>query len=797
MQKNNRLKYHIYRYSNLLVSILCLFQLFLNKSEEKSSLFLGYSWRKIILSLIILLIIFAIFTLREKILNKPKNKVLNRFWLFFARTSQVPVIRSLWTIGLFFIFGYSLIFLLYIFINPFSNYSQLASKILGFLLFINFFSLTTLLVEADISIFSSSSKKFNLKIRERIQEISLINLFFFELIYSQFIFIVFNNVGTKIQSIDRQNGNHFLFISLWILIGLSGCVIYTYLIKIKPDRVNITRAIFRNNRIYYLILVSLVILILLFGHISYGANDDYSMMTIASGQIDGNPDAHLVYTNIIIGELLEILYTPFPSVNWYSIYLISVLFISSFILLRVLLSFFTCYPIKNIVSLVYFVFIPRFFYSFSFTTIAILGCFAGILLLIRTTAYPGGKRQWMEIFLGIFLVFMSGLIRLYAMLYVGLLMTPALLYIIFKLNKKILLYLMLIPLFLAFVSYIIDNQAYITNPEWNQYRTYNLERGMIHGTPKIRDNSSQQQFFDSIGWHQLGLRLFTGWFFIDTQVFSLESLKAINSAYKYSINDVSTVINTYDNLIKNNGSETFVFIAIVSLVFSFSQGGGNKIKKALVFILIYLIGIISVLSFVLRMPDYILMPSLLIFTIYILAIGNDAIDPDIKTLKRIFPFTFYILFLVAVLIFQTFVLINLDQTNLHDQETRTYLIKGVNDKISSTINPLVVFQGGVVPDDWVSPLSGQDIPFDYVPTGWLINSPPYNHMLKKHGIENLINAVYDRPNVYLFGLAENDVIEYLSEVKHIKVKEVEHYEFYISNIHYYSHIDLVRLSAAK
>ena len=356
---------------------------------------------------------------------------------------------------------------------------------------------------------------------------------------------------------------------------------------------------------------------------------------------------------------------------------------------------------------------------------------------------------------------------------------------------------MLIPLSLTFVSYLIDNQAYLTSSEWEMYRAYNFERGAIHGTPKLIDGGSQQQFFDSIGWYQSGLRLFTGWYFIDDQVFSLESLKAINSVYKYSINDVSTVINIYGNLIKNNRLETFVFIAIVSLAFSFSQGGNNKINRTLIFILTYLIGIISVLSFILRLPVYIFIPSLLICSIYVLAICKDAIDPDLKTSKGIFPFNVYISFLLTILIFQTFVLINLDQTNLHNQETRTYLIKEVNDQISSTIYPLVVFQAGIFPDDWIAPLSGRDIPFDYVPTGWLINSPPYNHMLKKHGIENLIDAVHSRQNVYLFGLAEIDVMDYLFEVKHVKTVEVEHYEFYIFGLNYSSQINLSRLSETK
>ena len=794
---HNQLKYKIYLYSNLVVSIICLFQLFLSKSEEKSSIFFGYSWRKIILSVIIFIIIIAIFALREKILNGSKIKYLNRFGQFFARTSQAFTIRVLWTIGLAITFSTSSILLIYVHTNPFSIYSQLALKILGFIIFIDFFTLTTLLVESDIFIFLSKLTKLMLNDLGKISILTLVNFILFEVIYSQIFFLVFNNVVVKLKSIDAGNGNHFLFISLWIVIGVTGYVIFTQLLRIKIGRVKITAAIFKNKRIYYLFFISLVVLILVFGHIAYGANDDYSMMTIASGQIDGIPDAHLVFSNVIIGEFLKIFYVVFPSINWYSIYLISALLISSLVILYVSLFFFNNYPTKSIILLVFFIIIPRILYLFNFTTTAILGTFAGIALLIKTTAFPDGKRNWLEIILGIFLVVLGGWIRLYAMLYVGLLMTPALLYIIFKLKKRILLGVMLITLFFAFVSYLIDNQSYLSSPEWETYRIYNSERGMIYGTPKIRDDNSQQQFFDNIGWHLTGLRLFINSYFIDNKVFSLESLKEINYAYKYSIYDFNTVITNHNNLINSFRSETLVFLAIVSLAFSFSQGGENKILRNLIFILAYLIGIILVLSVILRMPSQIFLPSLFIFSIFILAIGKSAINPDHETFHGIIPMNIYVPFLAAILIFQTFVIINMDQINLRNQEARNQLIGEVNGKISYVINPLVVFQAGVVPDYWVAPLSGQEIPFDYVPTGWLINSPPYNHMLKKHGIQNLIDAVYAKQNVYLFGVAENDVIEYLSDVKGVKTQEIESYRYYVPSLYPISEIHLVRLSEVK
>src|SRR3954470_23500301 len=55
---------------------------------------------------------------------------------------------------------------------------------------------------------------------------------------------------------------------------------------------------------------------------TFQTNDDLQLAMIASGTgISLQPDEHLVFTNVLIGHLLKSLYTAWPSVAWYGLYL--------------------------------------------------------------------------------------------------------------------------------------------------------------------------------------------------------------------------------------------------------------------------------------------------------------------------------------------------------------------------------------------------------------------------------------------------------------------------------------------
>src|SRR4051812_47652742 len=62
---------------------------------------------------------------------------------------------------------------------------------------------------------------------------------------------------------------------------------------------------------------------------SFQTNDDLQLAMIASGTgISLQPDEHLVFTSVLIGHVLKALYTTWPSVAWYGLYLYAAQFLA-------------------------------------------------------------------------------------------------------------------------------------------------------------------------------------------------------------------------------------------------------------------------------------------------------------------------------------------------------------------------------------------------------------------------------------------------------------------------------------
>jgi len=59
----------------------------------------------------------------------------------------------------------------------------------------------------------------------------------------------------------------------------------------------------------------------LYSDFVYLTNDDMYLQAIVSGEISGIPDAHMIYSNYIIGLILSSLYKALPSIPWYGLYL--------------------------------------------------------------------------------------------------------------------------------------------------------------------------------------------------------------------------------------------------------------------------------------------------------------------------------------------------------------------------------------------------------------------------------------------------------------------------------------------
>jgi len=615
----------------------------------------------------------------------------------------------------------------------------------------------------------------------------------FEFCFIQIIFLFFSPQLEQIHLGIMQNGNLFLWPAYWIYIGAIGAALFAAFSnkwvseKLVP--------LLAGGKVVFAFFALLIVAILLFGHPAYGANDDYAMMTISSGLIDGTPDAHLVFSNIIIGSVLKVFYETFPNVNWYSIQLYLALVLSSFTLLAMILGY-VRKPLERIICLfLLLIFTLRAFYTINFTTNAILACFAGISLLILTTLFPQDPYKPHKLIWGTALVFLSGLIRFEGFGLVFVLMAPLLFFRVIKPGRKWLVISLSAALVLSAGAYLINKVAYANDPEWGPYLVYNQQRGTISGTPRASGAAADEPLWDSIGWGKSGYALFSNWYFIDNQVFTVDSFKVINSVHANRFNDLQQVKDSLNNLIRENRLEMVASVlVIVYAIFFSSRPAFWRILSSLA-LLIYSASVIFGITYVSRMPVYMFLPMLLIISFEILGLNvfRQPMNGDESESNCWQAWAASILFVLIFL--QANIMGKVDQVNYQRQQFISGFVDEVEAKLAGTENPLVVIQASSVPMEWTSPLSNGALPFRHVPTGWVINSPPYNHVLQQYGITNLIDAVYSRPNVFLLGLADYSVKVYIQDHKDIRTIDVVNDRLEVPNGTKYDWVNLVRLEA--
>jgi len=142
----------------------------------------------------------------------------------------------------------------------------------------------------------------------------------------------------------------------------------------------------------------------------YETNDDLMMQLIASGFYTGHPDAHLVFTNILIGWVLRFFYGTWAGCNWYLIYLLAVHYLALTAIAFVVMARRGGWLSAWLYVLFFLVVETHILLHLQFTTTAFLAGTAGLLMLVDGLR-PGSPAHWPEVIGGAALVGLMGLVR--------------------------------------------------------------------------------------------------------------------------------------------------------------------------------------------------------------------------------------------------------------------------------------------------------------------------------------------------------------------------------------------------
>ena len=214
---------------------------------------------------------------------------------------------------------------------------------------------------------------------------------------------------------------------------------------------------------------------------SYSTNDDILMEGIASGLVGGRPDNHLVFINIILGEVLRSLNTFSSSIPWYTGMLITLQALSVTLVIG---GFRNCKIDINksgwVAILILFVFHFYILFDLQFTTTAHLLSSASLFFILTTLSLDKFRRG--NLFFGVVSFLFAMMLRKESAILALLVIVVPIVYILLftrykNLGAYIFTFFCLISL--SFALIFTDSNAYENSREWKYYKSINKSRGLL------------------------------------------------------------------------------------------------------------------------------------------------------------------------------------------------------------------------------------------------------------------------------------------------------------------------------
>lgn len=185
-----------------------------------------------------------------------------------------------------------------------------------------------------------------------------------------------------------------------------------------------------NSRLFLPVLILIeVSIILLISNVTFETSDERVMNLIASGGYTGMPSERLIFMNLVIGYILQFLYTYFPFLNWYTWLLLSVVTISFFALQFISNLALKDRKLKIVTHIIILCIVFPLLVKICFTKIAAFSIISGLVLIF----FNSNSRIYLV--LGYLLVLIGVAIRMEVFLMLLLLIFP--IYLTYIYQKKV------------------------------------------------------------------------------------------------------------------------------------------------------------------------------------------------------------------------------------------------------------------------------------------------------------------------------------------------------------------------
>lgn len=533
------------------------------------------------------------------------------------------------------------------------------------------------------------------------------------------------------------------------------------------------------------------------------------MSRVASGYYTGSPSEYLVYTNVVIGKVLKTLYTYEQNIDWYSVYLYSIHFLSMWFLLVLLLRAKTSPGLLAIIFfLILFAFFElRFLVRVQFTTTAAVSGITG-LLLVCSEAINERKSVFLNV-AGVFLIFLSFLCRSSACYLVTILLVPLVFYSLYYRYSRLFIGTLAASALLCFTAGIYNYYSYQSNFGWKKFAEYNYYRSRLHGFPILYDLKNNEIDLSELGWTQNDLSMFRNWHYTNKEVYSVDKLKKLIEIYsnlpeeeheKYGLGTWYQTMKEHSQLLKNYG----MFLVLIILIFAFSRMITSHAMAVTGSTLVLSLLLLLCLGYIGRLVERVSLPILYGVSLVFCYMALNSVSGMNEKIVGIFhriknwvkssgvrsekekgsaspaelpePSVPRRSFLLWIRIVVVAVLVMITGTQLQDQFSKVRQLSRKNENREVTYNrllegydtvfremkidPTLISWGGYIPLGWQKPFQIYPILKDLkiINLGWATHSPNYDESLQRSEIVNIDLALLNRDDVFI--CCREDFIKY-------------------------------------
>ncbi|MBN3582997.1 hypothetical protein JYB64_11425 [Algoriphagus aestuarii] len=309
----------------------------------------------------------------------------------------------------------------------------------------------------------------------------------------------------------------------------------------------------------------------------FQVNDDQIMMWLVSGAYTGTPEPYAVFIHPSLSWVFSKAYMIVPAIAWYPLTWFLVVFLSYFVLLKVISKLEIPVQERRFFALLNFSILVHLLFFPQFTQVAGFATLAGFTLLF-------GKSSPREIrTIGYLMITLGFLIRFEAAVLISM---GVFLWVFFAFRAKNFktIFPILLPVFLLAGLVFGSKSIFEQNSEHKEFLKFNKARSAVIDHPVFYKNVLENEIEEGNEWFY-----FSRWFFEEGKidVEGLESKKRKLDAEFFSVNQLK---NTFERIVNIQKAEAFKsFIALILFYILLWKYQKNKLQFLLTWVLLFLI----------------------------------------------------------------------------------------------------------------------------------------------------------------------------------------------------------------